>query len=380
MTQLIACRAIQGVGAGGLLPLAMTILGDLYTMKERARTQGYFSMVWGLASILGPLIGGYLTEVLSWRWVFYLNLPFGAVAAAFVGLALVDTHQHAEPRIDYPGAVLLMAAVGLLMLGLGQAGAPDAVLSAPQVAGVFASAAVVGALFLWSQGRAREPIIPLGLFRRRIVSTTTVTGFLTGLAMFGALGFVPLFVQHAQGGTASEAGKALSPLLLGWVGMSVVTSRLLPRIGHRPLILGGLSLVVVGFIGLASATHDTPSWKLHAELGAMGSGMGLTMLSLVLTVQNAVPRAQLGVATSVGQFSRSIGGAVGVSLLGAVVAASLPAAGTGDLRAMEAALHNAFVVAAIAAALALLAATRIPGHIDSNGVPPPTGKRATPAN
>jgi MFS family permease len=328
-------------------------------------------MVWGLASILGPLVGGYITEALSWRWVFYLNLPFGAVAAGLVGFALVDTHKHAESRIDVLGAVLLMVAVGLLMLGLGQAGAPDAVLSTPQVVAVFVGASGFAAAFLWSQARAREPVMPLTLFRHPIVSTTTATGFLTGLAMFGALGFVPLFVQEALGGTASEAGRALSPLLLGWVGMSVVTSRLLPRIGHRPLILAGLSLVSLGFLGLATASHETPRPLLLVELAVMGMGMGMTMLSLVLALQNAVPRAQLGVATSIGQFSRSIGGAVGISLLGAVVAASLPIGHAASPGAMEAALHNAFVVAAVAALLALVAATRIPAEI---GTPvPPRG-------
>lgn len=370
MTQLIIFRAIQGIGAGGLLPLAMTILGDIYTMEERARRQGLFSMVWGVASIVGPLVGGYITEAVSWRWVFYLNLPFGAGAALLVGLALVETSAHSHPRIDYRGAVLLMASVGLLMLALGQTGHDDAVLGPAAVAACFAASLALAAVFLHSQRRAPEPIIPLTLFRNRIVSTTTLSGFLTGVAMFGTLGFVPLFIQEARGGTATDAGRALTPLLLGWVGMSIVASRVLPRVGHRPLIRGGALLVLVGLIGLASASRHTPGILLTATLGAMGMGMGMTMLSLLLALQNTVVRPQLGVATSVAQFSRSIGGAVGVSVLGAVVAASLPVGADTTADVMEMALHRAFVVAAVAAGLALVTSWRIPASLPQDSPQP----------
>ena len=365
MSQLIAFRAIQGIGAGGLLPLGMILLGEMYTMAERGRTQAWFSAVWGISSIVGPLVGGYITEAINWRWVFYFNIPFGLAAGAIVGSALVESPRHDSPSIDYAGALLLMVSVAMLMLGLGQAGANDALFSRGQVAALFA-AATVGAIGLvaWER-RAREPIIPLDLFADRLVRTTTLSGFLTGVAMFGALSYVPLFVQAALGGTATEAGGVLSPLLLGWVSMSVVTGRILPRTGHRPLVLVGLSLVTAGFVGLASSSHDTAKGWLYVQLGTMGMGMGLTMLSLLLALQASVPRNRLGIATSFAQFSRSIGGAVGVSVMGAIVAASLPAGGESQPALMEAALRRAFVTGAVIVGLALLTAFRIPASSDS---------------
>lgn len=363
MAQLIAFRAIQGIGAGGLLPLGMTILGDIYTTDERARMQGLFSMVWGLASIVGPLVGGYLTETLSWRWVFYLNVPFGVGAAALVGLALVDAAPHKAPRVDVRGAVLLTLAVGVLLVALNQTGAADALMGAPALALTYAAAVLLAAWFLRSQRAAPEPILPLALFTDRVVSTTTACGFLLGLAMFGTLGFVPLFVQHALGGTAVEAGRALTPLLLGWVTMSVVASRLLRYAGYRRLIQAGVGMVAAGLTGLAQASHAMPRPVLAMTLGLMGMGMGTAMLSLLLALQGAVPRAQLGIATSMGQFSRSIGGAVGVALLGAIVAASAPATAIPDARSLESALHNAFATAAVLAGLAFALSWRIPAAL-----------------
>jgi EmrB/QacA subfamily drug resistance transporter len=360
MAQLIVFRAIQGLGAGGLLPLGMTILGDLYTLKERARTQGLFSGVWGLASIVGPLVGGYITDALSWRWVFYLNLPFGAVAAVLVGIALVEPAAHSRPRIDYLGAVTMMLSVAALMLALGQTGGSDVALSPTQVVLLYAFALVAGAVFVWIERSVPEPIVPLDLFADRLVAAVTVSGFLVGVAMFGALSYVPLFVQHALGGTAAQAGEALSPLLLGWVTMSIVTGRVLPRVGYRRMILGGLLLVTAGFMGLLRVTNGSARWVLYVDLGLMGLGMGMTMLSLLLALQNAVPRQRLGVATSIGQFTRSIGGAIGVSMMGTIMSLSLPAGGEQLPSAMEHALHNAFVAGAAVAVLALLAALRVP--------------------
>jgi EmrB/QacA subfamily drug resistance transporter len=369
MAQLIVFRAVQGIGAGGLLPLGMILLGEMYTTAERGRRQALFSAVWGFASIVGPLVGGYITEAISWRWVFYLNLPFGLAAGAIVGSALVEPERHDEPWIDYLGAALLMTSVALLMLALGQTGTHDAVLSSAQVGALFALALAGGVALIYWERRAPEPIIPLDLFKDALVRTTTLSGFLTGVAMFGALSYVPLFVQAALGGTATQAGGMLTPLLLGWVSMSVVTGRLLPRTGHRPLVLTGLTLVTLGFVGLARAGHATARLTLYAELGVMGMGMGLTMLSLLLALQAAVPRHRLGIATSFAQFSRSIGGAVGVSLMGAIVAAGLPPGGESQPHLMEAALRRAFVTGAVIVAIALLTAFRIPAESSASQPP-----------
>jgi len=360
LPQLILFRAVQGTGAGGLLPLGMTILGDLYTLEERARTQGLFSGVWGLASIVGPLVGGYVTEALSWRWVFYLNVPFGFVAAGLVGVALVDVPRHSRPRIDYVGACLFMAAVGLFLLALGQTGLREAVLPPPVVGALYVGAAVLAGLFVRTELRSAEPILPLDLLSDRLVAATTLAGFLVGIAMFGALSYVPLFVQTALGGSATQAGTALTPLLLGWVAMSIVTGRVLPRVGYRPMIVGGLALVCLGFFGLLRVGHGSPVSALYVDLGLMGLGMGMTMLSLLLALQGAVPRSRLGIATSVAQFTRSVGGAVGVALMGAVIAASLPRGGESIPPLMEEALHRAFVTGAVVSVLALLAGLWIP--------------------
>ncbi len=327
MTQLIAFRALQGVGAGGMLPLGMVIMGDMFSLEERARAQALFAGVWGISSIAGPLVGAVLTESASWRWIFFINLPFGMVAAWLVARFLVDRPVDDRGDVDYVGAAVLMGAVTALMLALNETGVRDASVSPSVVRLLYAAAAVLGALFVAMERRAAHPTLPVSLLANRMVATTTASGTLLGVAIFGALAFVPLYVQAALGRSAREAGGVLTPLLLGWVAMSIVTGRLLPRVGFRPFILAGLTCVSLGFLGLASVGPASPLWALHVYLGLMGIGMGMTMLSLLLAVQASVSRDQLGVATSLAQFTRSIGGAVGVAVMGAVVAAALPASG-----------------------------------------------------
>ena len=363
MGQLIAFRAVQGIGAGGLLPLGMTIIGELYTMKERARAQAWFSGVWGLASVVGPLIGGFIADRASWRWVFYLNLPFGAIAAALVGMSLVDRKSAVPPRIDYRGAAVLSAGITLFLLALTQTGSPDHALDNLQLTMLYAASALLGAWFLRIERRVPQPILPLTLLSNEYVGSSTVVGFLTGIAMFGVLSFVPLFVQTALGRTATEAGSALTPLLLGWVTMSVVTSQVLPKVGFRRMVMAGLVCISLGLMGLVRMTHDSRMIELWIALGVMGIGMGMAMLSLLLAGQSAVPREQLGIATSLGQFSRSIGGAVGVALMGTVMTASLVALqglGMPQARAMELSLHRAFIVGTIVSLVALAASTKVP--------------------
>ena len=253
MTQLIAFRALQGVGAGGMLPLGMVIMGDMFSLTERARAQALFAGVWGISSIAGPLIGAVLTESASWRWIFFMNLPFGLVAAFLVARFLVDRLVDDRGDVDYIGAGVLMSAVTALMLALNQTGVPDASLSPTVVRMLYVAAVALGALFVVLERRTAHPTLPLSLLANRMVATTTASGTLLGIAIFGALAFVPLYVQAALGRTAREAGSVLTPLLLGWVSMSIVTGRLaaaggvpavhprrthfrvggLPRPGHR---------------------------------------------------------------------------------------------------------------------------------------------------
>lgn len=361
MEQLILFRAIQGVGAGGLLPLGMTILGEIFSLEERARAQALFAGVWGVASILGPLAGAVITQGLSWRWVFFVNVPFGIVAGLLVGRFLTETPHERRPRVDYTGALLLMATVTSLMLALNQSSVDDG-LPRVVVQALYGLAVALGVLFVRSQRRASEPILPLDVLANRFVAVTTLSNMLLGIGIFGALTFVPLFVQGAMGRTAAEAGGVLTPLLLGWVLMSVVTGRLLPRLGHRPFILTGLTCVSLGFFGLLFVGIGTPLWRMYIDLGLMGIGMGMTMLSLLLAMQGSVARTQLGVATSLAAFARSIGGAIGVAVMGAIVAAALPS-GMDDPVALALGLHRAFVLGAAVSVLALVSGFFVPGRV-----------------
>ncbi len=322
ITQLIAFRAIQGLGAGALIPLSMTINGDIYTLRERTRMQGLFSGVWGLASILGPLAGGFITDSISWRWVFYINIPFGLAAAVVVGFALVEPKRTELPVIDYAGAIWLTVAITLLLLVLVESGDP-AIWGNPLTLVAVVGMLISSVLFFRTEKRAAEPIVPLSLFRNRIIAVGSITAFMVGAAMFGALSFVPLFVQGTMGGTATEAGALLTPFLLGWVTMSVVGGRLMFRVGYRPTILAGLFVLLMSFVVFTTFGPATPRSWLLADVLAMGIGMGLVMFALLITVQNSVGRSQLGIATSLNQFSRSIGQTVGVAVMGMVMTISL---------------------------------------------------------
>jgi EmrB/QacA subfamily drug resistance transporter len=323
MTQLVVFRAIQGLGAGALVPLGMTIIGDIFTVTERAKMQAYFSGVWGFSSVIGPVVGGFITDQLSWRWVFYINLPVGLAAALIIGLALKEPKRRERPSVDYAGAALLMAAITLLMLALVEGGTSLSTLLAPRNLALYAGAATLGALFVWVESRAADPLLPFKLFRNRVVTVSVIAGFLAGVGMFGAISFVPLFAQGALGSTATEAGSLLTPLMLSWVGMSVIGGRLLLRVGYRPTCITGFALLTLGFILLSTYQRETARLWLYLDLILIGAGLGLTMLTLLIAVQQSVPRSQLGVATSLNQFSRSIGGAVGVAVMGTVLSAGL---------------------------------------------------------
>ncbi len=416
MGQLIAFRAIQGLGAGALIPLGMTIIGDIYTVRERARMQALFSGVWGLASVIGPVAGGFITDQLSWRWVFYINLPVGLAAALIMGLALKEPRRQTRPAIDYAGAAVLMVAITLLMLALVEGGASISTLLSPRNLLLLAGAAAFTLLFVWIEMRAQDPIVPFKLFRNRVVLVSIVAGFLAGVAMFGAITFVPLFAQGALGASATEAGSLLTPLMLSWVSLSVVGGRLLLRVGYRPTTIVGFVLLTVGLAMLAMFEPETRRVWLYLDLVLVGAGLGLTMLTLLIAVQQAVERGQLGIATSLNQFSRAVGGAVGVAVMGAVLSAglamhlnrmaqegvggltpelaaqlaanpnaliepharaSLPPGALGALQsALVASIHNVFWVTTIVSALALLVSFALPRTGD-HSVKPPTEEKCS---
>jgi EmrB/QacA subfamily drug resistance transporter len=380
MTFLIVARAVQGLGAGALVPLAMTIIGDIYTLEQRAKMQGLFSGVWGLSSVVGPLIGGFITDQWSWRWVFYLNLPVGIAAAIIIGIALVEEKREERPKIDYAGAFVLTAAVTLLLLIFSEGQSPRALLE-PRALALMALIIVLFALFVRIERRAPDPIIPFSLFRNRVVTVSIIVGFLAGVAMFAAITFVPLLAQGVLGTTATTAGSLLTPLLLSWVFTSIVGGRLLIKLGSRPLVIAGLALMIAGFFALASFHKTTPWSTLIIELVVIGAGLGLVMLTLLIAAQHSVPREQLGITTSLNQFSRSIGGALGIALLGAVLASGLasfsdnpnalvnaearaqmaPATLVALQHALEGTLRNIFLICAIIVFVSLVISLALPG-------------------
>jgi EmrB/QacA subfamily drug resistance transporter len=319
MSELIVFRAVQGLGAGGLLPIGMTIIGELYTPVERARIQGFFSGVWGVASILGPLAGGFLTDQLNWRWVFYINIPFGLIAALIIGTQLKeDLSQHKRAHLDFFGISLFTLAMSLLMILLVRSETSFDFRS-PVTALLLAGTTVSLLLFIRAERRAQEPLLPVELFHNKVFTGATLNGFLAGTAMFGLLSFIPLFVQGVQGTGATEAGSVLTPLLLGWVIFSAVGGRLLLRFTFRQVMFAGTFLMLCGFLALDVMTAETSRTVVLRNSLMLGSGMGLTMITSMIAVQDSVSRRLLGIATSTSQFFRSIGGAIGVAIMGTVM-------------------------------------------------------------
>jgi EmrB/QacA subfamily drug resistance transporter len=382
MSELIAARAIQGLGAGAIIPLSMTIVGEMYKLSERARTQALFSGVWGVASIAGPLVGGYITDAISWRWVFYINIPFGLLCAGVIALAYPATRATVRVRIDWLGAILLFTGISTLLIALAAQGSMMGLWLAGSVVLLTAFAIV--------ERRVAEPILPLSLVRTPLVLRTMVVVFLVGIALFGAIAFIPLFAQAVLGGTATEAGQVLTPLFLGWVVMSIVSARATVWLGYRRVSITGGVLMTAGFIGLALLDADTGRLPLLLSCLVIGSGMGMQMLSLLLAVQHGVDRIHLGLATSLNQFSRSVGAAVGVAAMGALLARGLTGLAipggpealivsgevlTGALRHEFAeALHRVFVLGAVVSAAGLLSTLFLPPVNFSRGVPSGAGE------
>ena len=373
MTSLIFARALQGIGAGGIMPLAFILIGEMFTLEQRAKMQGLFSGVWGVSSIVGPLLGGFLVDQFSWRWIFYINVIPGLLAGALVALAWRDSHAHGQdrPAVDYAGAALLTAGVVALLLGLMGSGTSSWILIAGSV--------VLFIALIWVERRAADPVLPLPLFSDRLFATATAHGLLTGWALFGSVSFIPLFVQSVMGTTATQAGITLTPLLLGWVTASIIGTRLLLLIGYRRLGLIGTASFTIGAFLMSQAGMNTSQTSLMVFVTLMGIGMGLSVPSYLIAVQTSVNRRQLGTATSTLQFSRSIGGTLGVSVMGAALSARLasnllesrldpelvrqlldPLPGSevviaeGARAAMADAIHLVFIIAFAAAALAMV--------------------------
>lgn len=355
MAQLIAFRMIQGLGAGSLMTLGYTIIGEIFGLERRAKLQGYLSGVWGVASMVGPPLGGLLTDHVSWRWVFYMNVPFGAVAMALVATALRrETRPARRPAIDWRGTACFTLGIVLVLLALVEAGREAAWSGAGVLAPLAAGAAAL-AVFIAVERRAAEPIVPLGLFASRMVVAAVLTRSLAAMAMFGALAFVPLFIQAVTGASATRSGAVLAPFVLGWVALSATSARLVLRVGYRSVVMAGVACLTGAFLLLARWDAGLGMVGAMRDVLLAGIGMGLVIVPMLIAVQSAVPRSNLGIATSVIQFFMSIGGAVGVSVMGTVMAQRLAAG-----RPLVDALHGVFVTGLVVCVGALVASLLVP--------------------
>lgn len=387
MTQLVWTRALQGLGGGGLMVVSMAVIADVIPPAERGRYQGLFGGVFGLATVIGPLLGGFIVQHASWRWIFYINLPLGLLALLIIGAVFHGTEKRPRQQIDVPGIFFLSLALVGITLFTSEGGTLYA-WSEPTLWIIF-GVAVVGLIgFVYEEQRAYEPIIPLQLFSNRSFLLSCLIGLVIGMSLFGSVTFLPLWLQVVKSSTPTGAGLQLLPLMGGLLLTSIVSGRIISRTGRYRLfpILGTL-LALSGMSLLTTIVTTSPVWHLYLFTGLLGMGMGMVMQVLVLAVQNSVDRSQLGVATSAVTLFRSIGGSIGVALFGAVFTRrlqsglmqrlpagtelphnlnptaihQLPAAIRSDyLQAFGAAIHAAFLVAAGVMALAFILSWLLP--------------------
>jgi EmrB/QacA subfamily drug resistance transporter len=321
MAELIAFRAFQGVGAGMLMSMAFAIIGDLFSPAERGRWQGIFGAVFGLASVVGPLLGGYLTDHASWRWNFYINVPVGIVAFFMISTFMphIDTSKIRQ-RIDYWGAALLSGGLAGLLLGFVWGGAQYAWAS-PQVIGIFLFAAVCLIAFISVEYKhAKDPILPLDLFKNSTFSLSMLIVFLIGIAMFGAILYIPLFAQDVLGRTATNSGVILMPMVLSLVTVSIIAGQVVSRTGrYKAMAVFGMAAITAGLLWLGTVGIETTGAQLTIHMIVVGVGLGLGMPIFNLIVQNAFPHSRLGVATASTQLFRSIGATIGVAVMGSIL-------------------------------------------------------------
>lgn len=388
MTQLILFRAIQGIGAGGLLPLSQAAMGDVIEPRQRGKYQGLFTGVFAFSSVAGPLLGGLITVALSWRWIFFVNLPVGIVAIALIERGFRRPHQATSHSVDYAGAALLTTGTTALLLMLSWGGAIYS-WGSTTILAMLAAVAIFSGGFILRQSMAQEPLLPLRLFRIRSFAAGCSAMGLNAMALFGAAVFMPLYFQLVMGADPAQAGLRIAPLMGGVIVSSILGGQLVSRTGrYKNFLVGGLFVSTISFLILAwSAKADWGLWPIEACLVGVGLGIGLAMPNLTLAIQNSVERHEMGVATSTLGFFRSLGGAIGVALSGAIMTSRLhlllPAdvtAGAGSaldrgidkiaalppetrtvvIEAYRVAIVDTFYTGAVFAALAFLVALLLP--------------------
>jgi len=330
MTFLIIARAIQGLGGGGLMVVAMTVVADIIPPRQRGKVQGLFGAVFGVATIVGPLAGGFIVEHLSWQWIFLINLPLGALALAVIALALKPRSERVSHSIDYAGFVLLSGGLTAFVLATSLGGNTWPWFSLQIVGLVVFAIAALGA-FLWVESRAAEPVLPLSLFRNNTFAVTSAVGFLVGMAMFGSITFLPMYLQLAKGISPTDSALQLVPMMIGLIGASMTSGFIMTRTGRYKLLPTlATAVLTIGLLLLANMQLDTPAWLVAIYMFLVGAGIGPVNSVSVTATQNAVPREVVGTATAGATLFRQIGGSIGVSIFGAIFSSGL-AARLGDL-------------------------------------------------
>jgi EmrB/QacA subfamily drug resistance transporter len=361
MGALIAFRAVQGLGAGAVQPMAMTIVGDLYSLEERAKVQGYIASVWGVSSVVGPTLGGVFSEYVSWRWIFFVNVPLCLIAAATIGLRFAERVERRRPRIDYAGAGVLTVALTLVILGVLEGGQSWA-WNSPQSVAVLGGGALLLGLFVLIERRAADPVVPLRLLRRRLLVATNVVAACVGAILLGLTSYVPTFVQDVLGTGPLVAGFALAALTLGWPLSGSQSGRLYLRVGFRVTATVGAAVVVLGTAALLLLDGSSSVFQVGLTSFVIGLGMGFAAAPTLIAAQSAVEWRERGVVTGLNMFFRSSGSAIGVAVFGAIANATLGRSGIEGGRvppeALTTAVHHVFLATTLLS-LAMLVAVRL---------------------
>ena len=321
--QLIGFRAIQGLGGGGLMALALATIGDIVPPRERGRYQGYFAAVFGTSSVLGPVLGGWFADGPGWQWIFFINIPIGIVALIVTSAALKIPHVRRDHTIDYLGAALVVSAVSCFLLYTAWAG-PGLGWGSATGVNLLVGGFVLSVLFVFVELRASEPIIPMRLFGNSIFSIANVFGFMIGVAMFGSMIFIPVYLQVVDGMSPTRSGLAMIPMVIGIFTTSISAGQAMTRNGRYKIYpILGASIVILALFMLSTLDASTPYWFAGLSMFVMGAGLGFTMQVLVTIVQNSVDRSDMGVATSSVAFFRQMGGSFGTALFGAILSSRL---------------------------------------------------------